>query len=252
MAGARGWWPPTAAFSPSGTPSSPAPPAPWPSTNRWWGWPLPPTGRATGWWPPTAAFSPSGTPSSPAPPAPWLSTNRWWGWPLPPMEGATGWWPPKAASSPSGTPHFLEVPADKTGTCLTGGSGLQRQPVNWGCDVSGHCWSQPTGTPVGAQGSCSVPALCCCLWVLRSLMSRSFALRFEDVAARRAVLRCGHDGGGRRSGALFGARAGVVGGGRAPGCRVRFCVLCGQRRRPPWLLLLPRPAHRGQWDSVDL
>jgi hypothetical protein len=50
--------------------------------------------------------------------------------------------------------------------------------------------------------------------------------------ARRAVLRCGQDGDGRRSGALFCARAGVVGGSHGTGCPVQLCVLCGQRRGP--------------------
>ena len=33
-----------------------------------------------------------------------------------------------------------------------------------------------------------------------------------DQNTRRAVLRCGHDGDGRRSGAPFGARTGAAGG----------------------------------------
>ena len=45
---ATGWWPPTAASSPSATPPSTARPAPSGSTSRWSAWPPPPTGR--GYW----------------------------------------------------------------------------------------------------------------------------------------------------------------------------------------------------------
>ena len=62
-AAATGWWPPTAASSPSATPGSTARPATCTSTSRWWAWPPPPTAAATGWWPPTAASSPSATPA---------------------------------------------------------------------------------------------------------------------------------------------------------------------------------------------
>ena len=68
---ATGWWPPTAASSPSATPAS---------TARTGGTPLnkPIVGMAatsrrrraaTGWWPPTAASSPTATPASSARPA---------------------------------------------------------------------------------------------------------------------------------------------------------------------------------------
>jgi hypothetical protein len=60
-----------------------------------------------------------------------------------------------------------------------------------------------------------------------------------------AVLRCGHAGDSRHSGALFGARPGAVAGSYGTGCRMRFCVLCGQRSRPPCLLQLLRPALLG-------
>src|SRR5664279_4983946 len=60
-------------------------------------------------------------------------------------------------------------------------------------------------------------------------------------APRRAVLRCGHGGDGRRSVATFGARLGAICRTHSTGCRELFCVLCGQRRRPAWLLLLLRP-----------
>jgi hypothetical protein len=43
--------------------------------------------------------------------------------------------------------------------------------------------------------------------------------------SRRAVLRCCPDGDGRRSGALFGARAGAVGRTRSTGQLERFRVL---------------------------
>ena len=65
---ATGWWPPTAASSPSATPASTARPAASTSTSPSWAWPPPRTARATGWWPPTAASSPSVTPASTARP----------------------------------------------------------------------------------------------------------------------------------------------------------------------------------------
>ena len=65
---ATGWWPPTAASSPSATPRSTARRAPSTSTSRSSAWRPPPTARATGWWPPTAASSPSATPRSTARP----------------------------------------------------------------------------------------------------------------------------------------------------------------------------------------
>ena len=46
--GATGWWPPTAASSPSVTPTSTARPGPSISTGRWWAWPSAPNGR--GYW----------------------------------------------------------------------------------------------------------------------------------------------------------------------------------------------------------
>jgi hypothetical protein len=57
----------------------------------------------------------------------------------------------------------------------------------------------------------------------------------------RGVLRCAQGADGRRYGALFGARAGAVGGTHSTGRRARFCVLCSRGRRPPCLLLLLRP-----------
>ena len=60
-------------------------------------------------------------------------------------------------------------------------------------------------------------------------------------AARRAVLRCGHESDARRSGASFCARAGALGGAHSTDCRARFCVLCSRGRRPRCLLLLLRP-----------
>ena len=68
---ATGWWPPTAASSPSATPRfHGSTGAIAPQRGRSWAWPPPPTGAATGWWPPTAASSPSATPPSRARPAP--------------------------------------------------------------------------------------------------------------------------------------------------------------------------------------
>ena len=52
---ATGWWPPTAASSPSATPRSTGRAGEWPSTIRWWGWLPPRTTRATCWWPPNGA-----------------------------------------------------------------------------------------------------------------------------------------------------------------------------------------------------
>ena len=66
---ATGWWPPTAASSPSATPASTARPGRCTSTSRSSAWRPRPTARATGWWPPTAASSPSATPASTARPA---------------------------------------------------------------------------------------------------------------------------------------------------------------------------------------
>ena len=65
----------------------------------------------------------------------------------------------------------------------------------------------------------------------------------RSTHARRAVLRCSHDGDGRRSGALFGARLRAIGRTHSTGCRARFCVLCGQLRRHR-LTVLP-------WSSVQ-
>ena len=61
---ATGWWPPTAASSPSATPGSSGRPAACASTSRSSAWCRPPTAAATGWWRPTAASSPSATPAS--------------------------------------------------------------------------------------------------------------------------------------------------------------------------------------------
>ena len=58
---------------------------------------------------------------------------------------------------------------------------------------------------------------------------------------RRAVLRRDQDHDARRSGALFGARVGAVGGTYSIGCRARFCVPCSRSKRPPCLLMLGRP-----------
>ena len=77
---ATGWWPPTAASSPSVTPSSTAPPATSGSTSRSSAWRPRRTARATGWWPPTAASSPSATPCSRARPATSSSTSPWSAW----------------------------------------------------------------------------------------------------------------------------------------------------------------------------
>ena len=46
---ATGWWPPTAASSPSATPASTARPGATPWCSRSWAW-RPPTAAATGWW----------------------------------------------------------------------------------------------------------------------------------------------------------------------------------------------------------
>ena len=59
---ATGWWPPTAASSPSATPGSSARWATSRSTRRSSAWRRRPTAPATGWWRPTAASSPSATP----------------------------------------------------------------------------------------------------------------------------------------------------------------------------------------------
>jgi len=50
--------------------------------------------------------------------------------------------------------------------------------------------------------------------------------------AGRAVLRCCPDGDGRRSGALFGARASAIGDTHRIGCRALFRVLCDRDTRP--------------------
>src|SRR6185437_9682079 len=75
---ATGWWPPTAACSPTATPHSRGrqPSAPPTSTSPSSAWRPPPTGRATGWWPPTAACSPTATPSSTGPPLRPTRTGR--------------------------------------------------------------------------------------------------------------------------------------------------------------------------------
>jgi len=73
-------------------------------------------------------------------------------------------------------------------------------------------------------------------WVSRSPVcgvARAARLLTAGVLAvrehtRRAVLRCGHDGDDRRSGALFGARAGAVVGIHSTGCRQWFYPLCSQ------------------------
>ena len=87
---ATGWWPPTAASSPSVTPASTARPAVSTSTSPSWAWPRPRTARATGWWPPTAASSPSVTPGSTGRPAASTSTSPSWAWP--PTPDGRGYW----------------------------------------------------------------------------------------------------------------------------------------------------------------
>jgi hypothetical protein len=64
-----------------------------------------------------------------------------------------------------------------------------------------------------------------------------------------AVLRCGQDGDDRRSGALFCARAGVVGGSHGTGCPVQLCVLCGQRRGPSVLAPVACAPTRHEWGT---
>ena len=81
---ATGRWPPTAASSPSATPSSTARWAASPSTSRSWAWRPTPTAAATGRWPPTAASSPSATPRSTARWAASRSTRRSSAWPSDP------------------------------------------------------------------------------------------------------------------------------------------------------------------------
>ena len=87
---ATGSWPPTAASSPSATPSSTAPWAARSSTSRSSAWRRPRPGRATGSWPPTAASSPSATPSSTAPWAARSSTSRSSAWRRP--RPGKGYW----------------------------------------------------------------------------------------------------------------------------------------------------------------
>ncbi len=57
---------------------------------------------------------------------------------------------------------------------------------------------------------------------------------------RRAVLRCGNDADGRRSGAAFGAGADVAGGTHNSGRQARFRVPFGRRRRS---VVLPSLLH---------
>ena len=111
-----GWWPPTAASSPSGTPRSTGRQAARRSTIRWWEWhPLLTTG-ATCWCRPMAASSASDRstttdrsaagweailPMSPRSPAS----------PSPPTRTATGCWSPTAGTTRSRTPRTLPPPA---------------------------------------------------------------------------------------------------------------------------------------------
>ena len=104
---ATGRWPPTAASSPSATPSSSAPWAASTSTSPSWAWPPPRPAGATGAWPPTAASSPSATPSSSAPWAASTSTSPSWAWPPPRRAGATGAWPPTAGIFSFGDAQFF-------------------------------------------------------------------------------------------------------------------------------------------------
>ena len=66
---------------------------------------------------------------------------------------------------------------------------------------------------------------------------------------RGAVLRCGQDVDGGRSGALFCARAGVVGGSHGTGCPVQLCVLCGQRRGPSVLAPVACAPTMHEWGT---
>ena len=59
------------------------------------------------------------------------------------------------------------------------------------------------------------------------------------------ALRRVYGGDGRRSGALFCARASVVRGAHGTVRRARFCTIYSRSRRPPCLLLLRRPARLG-------
>ena len=90
-AGATGWWPPTAASSPSATPASMDPSGASTSTSPSSGSPPRRTGTATGWWPRTEASSTGATPGSTVLWSAFRSTRRLSGWLPPPMARATGW-----------------------------------------------------------------------------------------------------------------------------------------------------------------
>ena len=105
-AGGTGWWPPTEASSPLGTPVFMGRWGPGTSTRRSWASRPPVTAAATGWWPPTEAFSPSGTPLLRVDgfQAPQPADSRVWR--RRPTAAATGWWRPTAAFSGSAMPAF--------------------------------------------------------------------------------------------------------------------------------------------------
>ena len=105
-----GWWPVTAASSPSAARRTTGRPGARCSTSPWWAWPRPPTAAGTGRSPPTAASSPTATRSSTAAPGAWCSTSPWSGWRRRPTVAGTGWSPRTAASSPTATRTSTAAP----------------------------------------------------------------------------------------------------------------------------------------------